>query len=86
MGDYHQEQYAKHVKKYGIDFVSYPERTSSSTREKCSKCDQPPQYECNLLGQGKFLCPGHTKRFMAKNSSLPANLWFAVKMKEPKRS
>ncbi len=86
MADYHQEEYTKHVKKYGIDIVFYPEKSSSGSQEKCSKCDQPPQYECNLLGQGKFLCSEHAKRFLAKNSSLPADLWFAVEIKEPKRT
>nr|QBK91267.1 MAG: hypothetical protein LCPAC202_02410 [Pithovirus LCPAC202] len=76
--NYHQEQYTKHVKKYGIDSVSFGKETTVVDRSKCSKCDLLPKYECNLLGRGKFLCFGHAQRFLDKNSSLLADFWFVI--------
>lgn len=76
--NYHQEQYTKHVKKYGIESVSFSEESIVIDRSKCSKCYRLPKYECNLLGRGKFLCFEHAQRFLDKNSSLLADFWFVV--------
>ena len=76
--NYHQNQYTKHIKKYGIYHISFTSEPTLVDRSKCSKCDDPTEYECNMLGRGKFLCFEHAQRFLDKNSSFLPDFWFVV--------
>ena len=78
--NYHQQQYADHAKQYTVIFP--PNNNKDNIDPKiCAKCENMAIYECNLLGNGKFLCDKHTEQWKTKNSSLPTDLWFITPIK-----
>ena len=42
----------------------------------CNKCGEKYKYECNFMGEIKWLCQTHADRFKEKNALLPRDLWY----------